>query len=629
MSKAPASIKNFLNSSNVEVRRAAPTRQAFPQRFEKKIVNNENLGEFAEFLNMSNSDNNNNDTLNIIRGINEPSLTLSGLNPGMFNATVNSDFSPDARIDLKRMLKTRPIGRTSIGEGLYIDTQELIGMYGRFKTGFSHTKEYGPKGDINLNFFTVQIKFTITNGTETKGGTVNFYKNGKIRFSGGFIGTNIANQPELIRKFMVRKYSNNSAFLYNPFTYNNLSGQFRINGNFVSLSVVAASGRKHGFEAKYTPELSPMLYIVYKGHKYIIGQSGAIQISGATNPSQLMKAYDIAPEFLESLHSDGKIRLAASMPQKLVKKRVNAKKTTCPATRRPPCKDGFNVRKNPQGDDCCYKTPKRKTKRKSPTKDIKISYDSKGNVMIGKKKCEKMTKQTLTQMAKTLGVVGIKSINKKEKICSMIKQFDLGNTNFKVGAKPCVMYKRDELVGMALSKGISVDDTDTIKSLCEKMKLNVNKKASNAIAKKRLNREVNKAIKNNIEEEKVLARRRLDNNSIKNDIVKLYGSIWMKKYKSVMNINKDVRDMNAALKKKSNNTNITNKKGYLKKLEADKIKKSIVQKWKLDRKNKYEREIAKKMYGKHGNAVVNFVITQKPTKKQIEKFIKIRENLRK
>ena len=261
MSKAPASIKNFLNSSNVEVRRAAPTRQAFPQRFEKKIVNNENLGEFAEFLNMSNSDNNNNDTLNIIRGINEPSLTLSGLNPGMFNATVNSDFSPDARIDLKRMLKTRPIGRTSIGEGLYIDTQELIGMYGRFKTGFSHTKEYGPKGDINLNFFTVQIKFTITNGTETKGGTVNFYKNGKIRFSGGFIGTNIANQPELIRKFMVRKYSNNSAFLYNPFTYNNLSGQFRINGNFVSLSVVAASGRKHGFEAKYTPELSPMLYL--------------------------------------------------------------------------------------------------------------------------------------------------------------------------------------------------------------------------------------------------------------------------------------------------------------------------------------------------------------------------------
>lgn len=103
----------------------------------------------------------------------------------------------------------------------------------------------------------------------------------------------------------------------------------------------------------------------------------------------------------------------------------------------------------------------------------------------------------------------------------------------------------------------------------------------------------------------------------------------MKKYKSVMNINKDVRDMNAVLKNKSNNTNITNKKGYLKKLEADKIKKSIVQKWKLDRKNKYEREIAKKMYGKHGSGVVNYVITQNPTKKQIEKFIKIRENLRK
>jgi len=96
-----------------------------------------------------------------------------------------------------------------------------------------------------------------------------------------------------------------------------------------------------------------------------------------------------------------------------------------------------------------------------------------------------------------------------------------------------------------------------------------------------------------------------------------------------MNINKDVRDMNATLKNKSNNVNITNKKGYLKKLEADKIKKSIVQKWKLNRKATYERAIAKKMYGKHGNAVVNYVITQNPTKKQIEKFIKIRENLRK
>ena len=73
------------------------------------------------------------------------------------------------------------------------------------------------KGNMNLNFFTVQLKIIVTNGVESKGATVNFYKNGKIRFSGGFIGTNIANQPELIRRFIVDNYSDKEAFLYSPF----------------------------------------------------------------------------------------------------------------------------------------------------------------------------------------------------------------------------------------------------------------------------------------------------------------------------------------------------------------------------------------------------------------------------
>jgi hypothetical protein len=120
----------------------------------------------------------------------------------MFNATVNKEFPQQGElVDLKKILLKVPQPNALIGEGLYIDTKEIIGRYGAMQEGFSHTREYGKRGNINRSFFTVQIKVVVSNGTESKGATVNIYKNGKIRFSGGFVGTNIANQPELIRRY--------------------------------------------------------------------------------------------------------------------------------------------------------------------------------------------------------------------------------------------------------------------------------------------------------------------------------------------------------------------------------------------------------------------------------------------
>jgi hypothetical protein len=164
--------------------------QTFPPKLEKNIMSNENYGEFAEFLNMSNNENNNVNNI-IAMAERNVKFVMSKLNPGMFNATVNKEFSAEARIDLKRILLKKPLPRTPIGEGLYIDTQEINGIYGRFMTGFTHSKEYGKQGDLNKNFFTVQLKIVVSNGSEKKGATVNFYRNGKIRFSGGFIGDNI------------------------------------------------------------------------------------------------------------------------------------------------------------------------------------------------------------------------------------------------------------------------------------------------------------------------------------------------------------------------------------------------------------------------------------------------------
>ena len=582
------------------------------------------MGEFAQFLSNSNTP-----------PRSPTRLVLSGLNPGMFNATVNKNFDAEARVDLKSILKNTPLGKTSIGHGLYIDTKEIVGVYGRFKTGFSHTRQYGKKGDINLKFFTVQIKFSITNGVETNGGTVNFYKNGKIRFSGGFIGKGdeIENQPELIRRFMVKSYTKKPAFFYNPFEYNNLSGQFRINGIIRDMNRLYTRSRGYGIISTYDPELSPMMYSTYKEHKYIIAKSGAIQISGAKNPKMLNAAYKTARDLFEMLNAKGEINLSANVPNRIVqpKRRVNA--SSCPKARRPPCKSGFEAKKNPQGDQCCYKIPKKKSTRKSPNNTKEITYGKNGKLMIGKKKCETLTKSTLIEMAKKLGVVNAKDKNKKEKLCAMIKQFSFGNENFKVDDKPCISYKKNELVAMAMSKGIEVSNTDTIKTLCQKLKLHVNKNKVNSVELRRANKALNVELRKEAKIGAIEKKRKLNNVGIRNDIIKLYGPRWIKKYGKIMNINKDVEEMSNVLNGASKESSLINKMGVLRKMPANYIKKDLVSEWKQMRAEEYKKKLIKNKYGKYGNAVVNYILSQSPKEAQIKKFIekynKTRANLAK
>ena len=615
----PKSLQNFIQSSGVQIQRSSPP--TFPRRLQNSMINNQNMGEFAQFVYNSNSNEN----------INVPvrKLSISGLNPGMFNATINDGFGAEPRIDLKHILQSKPLARTSIGEGLFIDTTEILGIYGRFKTGFSHTKEYGKKGNINEKFFTAQIKFKITNGTETTGGTANFYKNGKIRFSSGFIGKgkDMERQPELIRRFMVKKYTRGEMFLYNPFVYNNLSAQFRINGVFSNLAQLHDRSIRYGFQSNYEPELSPMMYVKYKDYKYIIAKSGAIQISGAKNPTHLNAAYNAATDFFSMLLSKDEIKLTTNVPNAMSKRSVAVKPTvsSCPKQRRPPCKSGFQVKKNPQGDECCYKIPKKRTTRASPRNKVEVTYDADGTMRIGKKKCTVLTKATLLDVARKMGVVGAKDTNKKDKLCSMIKNIDLGNTSFKVGNKPCVSYKKEELIALAMNKGISVNDTDTIKVLCEKLKLKQNNITRNLKQKQKnqnkMTRNLNKAIREELNVLKVEKRRRLNKNSIKNDIIKLYGSKWMRKFGNVMNINRDVNDLSNKLNTASNNKRLTNKNGILKKMNADSIKKETVKSWKNTRIKNYKEAAVIKKYGKYGDEVVRYVIAQSPSEEKIKKFI--------
>ena len=96
----PQSLQSFIKNSGVDVKRAQPA-PAFPMRLKNTVINNQNMGEFAQYVTNSNSNNDNAYNTN---------LTLSGLNLGMFNATVNKNFDAESRLDLKYILQKTPLG---------------------------------------------------------------------------------------------------------------------------------------------------------------------------------------------------------------------------------------------------------------------------------------------------------------------------------------------------------------------------------------------------------------------------------------------------------------------------------------------------------------------------------------
>jgi hypothetical protein len=613
---------NALNRE-IEMDLGITRQQEFPPRLEKNMMSNENYGEFAEFVYNSNNDMN---TIVADIPIPKPELTVSKLNPGMFNATVNRQFSADTRINLKKILLKQPLPKSPIGEGLYIDTTEINGIYGRFVTGFTHTREYGRKGNMNLNFFTVQLKIIVTNGVESKGATVNFYKNGKIRFSGGFIGTNIANQPELIRRFIVDNYSDKEAFLYSPFEYNNLSGQFRINGIIRNMSQLASRGqRQYGYtEIKYDGELSPFMYITYTGHKYIISKSGNIQISGARNPADMLVAYNDGIDLVRDLNTNGEIVLSNSsnIPRKLVKKQTK-------------------------------KSPKPKKTRRAV-----LSTNQKAALKIDGRQCMRLSKSELVDLAKKLGVVGITQSSKKEDICKKIKGISntktatfkntnkgrnvtLSGTNksFKVGRATCTGYSKTELLRVAGILKIKLDPKETKATLCAKIE-----KVRNAMVApkpkpktpppKPTRKEVAKQ-KEVVKMQQVIKKRGLNENSIRRDLVQLYGSRWMNRYKNVMpSLDNDVK----AVKMKINQLNKGNKLGLPFKKNVGDIKREMVSNWKMKRKQELEKKVIgsqlnvtnvpRNLVTQYRNAATNYILTKGPTMKQLANHKKTWVNLR-
>ena len=200
--------RQFVKNSNIQIQRTNPVQMAPPMR----VVTRPNIQPQGSVFS---------------------ELRTGSLKPGIYNIVVNKDFTQESRVDLIRILKSKPKGHASIAPGLSIDLNEIKGIYGRFQTGAIHTSNFGMRGDLDKNFFSVQLSGYMSDGMNKKNFSFNIYRNGKIRFSGGFLGSkNLKKQPEALRKYLIDTYTQKQGFLYNDIKYNNIGGQFSTNANF-------------------------------------------------------------------------------------------------------------------------------------------------------------------------------------------------------------------------------------------------------------------------------------------------------------------------------------------------------------------------------------------------------------
>lgn len=621
-------VKEFIKNSGVEIRPS--TTPSFPPRFERNIVSGPIYNEFPKPDEPPQLTNEMKGYFASMRD----EVHVSKLNLGMYNATVNKTFGKADRVDLKKILMKTPIGKTSIGEGLYVDTQDIVGYYGQFKTGFSHTKEYGPKGNINLPFFSVQFKLKVSTDNDSGGSTVNVFKNGKLRFSGGFVGTNISNQAELIRNFIINTYTDRQDFLYNPFEYNNLSGTFMINGIFKNFVQIGRNHRQLGISyISYEPELTPFMYLTYNEHKYILNKSGNVQISGSKNPKEMANAYNNGSELMELLYEKGYIELTGEFPKKAIK-----------TTMVPKIRGKSTAKPKPRG--------KAKTTRV---------------FMIGSRKCGSLKKPELVDIAKKMGVVDISKKDSKIDICKKIEKMSnkknvtfknteknrnvaLRNTgsSFKINKSRCVNYSKTELVRLAKILNIPIDPKDTKITICSKIE-----KIRNELAKPKPKPQTkpkpktpNSNNNNNnfaanleramINEEKK-RKRGLNDNTIRRDLKKLYGDKWIKRYNP--SLNRDVKNV----KNELNNISKVNKKGYPFKKDIDAVKKRMVAQWKMERRRELEKKylmntvnvtgVNYALRANYKKAAANYIMNQKtaPSKKKMDDYrkywLKFRANM--
>lgn len=511
--------------------------------------------------------NSNNVNLNaLLNAIDNDTIRATPLYPTLYSIMVDGGYTPN----LSAMFRV-PKDAEIVPGGLKIEVLKIVARAGRFQKVREATREYGiVGGSKNTPVDALEFKIRVSKGGEEKGGTVRVYKNGKMTISSGYVGIDydrnmwgqLSEQPDAVRTHIVKRYLGNSAMDI-PYTFTNMSGQFRIN-SAVNPERITRSMVPGATDILYNPEISAMLKVRYPTWQMSISPSGHFQIMGAKTPTALLGAYRIALDVVDRMIGTRALRGAVGRKPvsprrtKASKTRTNKpapevtrRGTTCPRGHRPepysfqgkcPKPDHY-VRPNPQGQPCCYKVPKSlnysadKVKAaynragvKVPSNvrrifgfgqntnarpdnvsranlTITVRNDPKSGFMIGSRQAKRYTREGLHNIAKRMKIAGIDGKMTKDNLISAIrkskraKDVTLSGANLRYGGK--VLKIRGRMIGKRACDTFKRDD---IRAIARGLGLNIDPSLKKSEMCDAIQRFANKATSNQRAMERELQR---------------------------------------------------------------------------------------------------------------------------
>ncbi len=529
----------------------------------------------------SNSNNNlnlNKLLLNLNRDNNNGTIRATPLYPTLYSIMVDGGDE----LNLSAIFKG-PKNAEIMAGGLKIEVLKIIARAGRFQKVREATKEYGiVGGSKNTPVDALEFKIRVSKGGEEKGGTVRVYKNGKMTISCGYVGIDYARnmgrqlseQPDAVRSHIVNKYLGNNAIIGVPYTFTNLSGQFRVN-SAVNPERITGAMVPGATDIIYNPEISAMLKVKYPSWQMSISVSGHFQIMGVKSAPALMESYRTALDVVDRMIGTRALRGAVGRkpvsPRKTKASKTKTDKpapevtrrgTTCPKGHRPepysfqgkcPKPDHY-VRPNPQGQPCCYKIPRslkysankvraayNKAGVKVPTNvrrifgfgqntntkqnnvtsanlTITVRNDPKSGFMIGSRQAKRYTREGLHNIAKRMKIAGVDGKMTKDNLINAIKKSNkaknvtLNGANLRYGGK--VLKIRGRMIGKRVCDTFRRDD---IRAIARGLGLNIDPSLKKSEMCDAIQRFANKATNNQRALERELERAFANNNSNSNN----------------------------------------------------------------------------------------------------------------
>ena len=314
----------------------------------------------------------------------------------------------------------------------------------------------------------IELSVLVKKGNDEKKCRIVVYYNGIVTIQMGVFGdliidknarTLLSQQVDAINQGIIQPLF---PFIKGTGKFTNISGQFNFSKSFnVERLRTIISSLKNITDVKL-PEMEVALsrfIFKYNGVTCMIfPNTGLCQMLGATSLDQLKGAKEY---MLSSLSGHGMMLLKNRPPRRIKKKKTNVRKATlCPKSRHPdektgkcPLKTQFK-RPNEQGDMCCYKIPKKISKKmqnkvvkayrnanKNIPKNVRdvldikknVNYEIKnelndifsltptGSIKIKKRMCTSYTKPQLVEFSTKLGLI-IKPKRLKSNICADIYQ---------------------------------------------------------------------------------------------------------------------------------------------------------------------------------------------------------------